>query len=52
MPFRSLVAYALKCNQIGWFATRQQMLKNGASYKDLAHVLVFRLNILGELAAK
>lgn len=46
MSFRNLIKYALNVNNIGWYATRQQMLKNGASMQDVAHVLVFRLNML------
>lgn len=46
MPFRSLVRYALNAKSIGWYATRQQMIKNGATMQDVAHVLVFRLNML------
>lgn len=47
MSFRSLIKFALRVNQIGWYATRQQMIKQGASMQDIAHVLVFRLNMLG-----
>lgn len=47
MPFRTLVRYAIKCHRIGYYATRQQMLKNGASLHDVAWVLAARLRILG-----
>lgn len=47
MPFRSLVRYCIKSHRIGWYATRQQMIKQGASLADIHKVLAMRLRILG-----
>ena len=46
MAFRDLVKYAIKINRIGYYATRQQMIKSGASLNDVHKVLVMRLRIL------
>lgn len=47
MPFRSLVRYCINSHRIGWYATRQQMLKHGASLHEIHQVLAMRLRILG-----
>lgn len=47
MSFRSLVRFAIKSHRIGWYATRQQMIKQGASLIDVHKVLAMRLRILG-----
>lgn len=47
MPFKSLVVYCSKIQRQGWYATRQQMLRQGADLHDVAKVLAMRLRILG-----
>ena len=47
MEFRALVKYTIQCHRIGYYATRQAMLKRGASLEDVAKVLTMRLRILG-----
>ena len=47
MPFRSLVLYCIKSHRIGWYATRQMMIKQGATLNDIHKVLAMRLRILG-----
>lgn len=49
MEFRSLVKYSIKMRQCGYYAIRQQMIKNGASLYDVAKVLSFQLRILGAM---
>ena len=41
------VRYALKVRRIGWYATRQSILKNGDSLHDVAWVLGSILTIQG-----
>ncbi len=47
LGFRELVRYSTGVRRKGWFATRQQMIKEGGSLQDVARVLVWQLNILG-----
>ena len=47
MSFRSLVRFCIKSHSIGWYATRQQMIKQGASLSEVHQVLAMRLRILG-----
>lgn len=41
------VQWSLKARRLGWYATRQAMLKRGASMHDVAWVLVTQLMIQG-----
>jgi hypothetical protein len=47
MNFVDIVRATIKMNRIGYYAARQEMLKNGATLKDVHKALVFRLRILG-----
>lgn len=47
MSFKTIVSYCIKCQRQGYYATRQQMLKNGASLADVHKMLAMRLRILG-----
>lgn len=47
MSHLSRVRYALKVHRIGWYATRQSILKNGGNLHDVAWVLVSILTIQG-----
>lgn len=47
MTFREQVKWAMKSRRIGWYATRQGMLKRGATMHDVAWVLVSVLRIQG-----
>ncbi len=47
MSHLSRVRYALKVRRIGWYATRQSILRNGGSLHDVAWVLVSILTIQG-----
>lgn len=40
MPHLDRVRYAIKVRRIGWYATRQSILRNGGTLKDVAWVLV------------
>jgi hypothetical protein len=47
MSFRAIVTYCIKSHRIGYYATRQNMLRNGASLQDVHKMLAMRLRILG-----
>lgn len=47
MSHLTRVRYALKVRSIGWYATRQSILRNGGSLHDVAWVLVSTLIIQG-----
>lgn len=48
--FKQIITYMMKCNRIGYYASRQSMIKNGATQHDVAKMLAFRLRYLSELA--
>ena len=47
MSHLSRVQYSCKVRRIGWYATRQSILRNGGSLHDVAWVLVSILTIQG-----
>lgn len=48
LNFKQLITYMMKCNRIGYYASRQNMLRNGASQHDVAKMLAFRLRYLSQ----
>ena len=47
MSHLTRVQFALKVHRIGWYATRQSILRNGGSLHDVAWVLASVLTIQG-----
>lgn len=47
MSYSLIMQYCIKCHSQGYYATRQQILKNGGTLYDVAKVLSLRLFILG-----
>lgn len=47
MTFRKSVRFTLLAKKVGYYATRQHMLKPGHSLQDVALVLALRLRMIG-----
>lgn len=47
MSHLTRVRYALKVHRIGWYATRQSILRHGGTLHDVAWVLASVLTIQG-----
>lgn len=47
LPHIELVKASIRVRRIGWYATRQNLLKKGATAHDIAKVLAWQLEILG-----
>lgn len=45
--FRELVKFSIKARRVGWYATRQGILKAGGDLKDVVRVLCWQLEIQG-----
>ena len=45
MPYQQKVNWACRSLQIGWYATRQAVLRRGGSLLDVAEVLVLSLRL-------
>lgn len=46
LSFKQIITYMMKCNRIGYYASRQSMIKYGATQYDVAKMLAFRLRYL------
>lgn len=49
LSFKQIITYMMKCNRIGYYASRQSMIKNGATQHDVAKMLAFRLRYLARI---
>ena len=47
MSHLTRVRFAIKVHRIGWYATRQSILRHGGTLHDVAWVLVSTLRIQG-----
>lgn len=48
LSFKQIITYMMKCDRIGYYASRQSMLKNGATQYDVAKMLALRLRYLSQ----